>query len=506
MRERQLNSTTHPLTFLLVSSTDHVSPVTGATATVTLSKDGAAFAAPAGAVTEIANGWYALAGNATDRNTLGSLILHATATGADPLDVQYDIVAYDPYDAQRLGLGALPASGTLAVKPAVTLAAADVTGNVAADLQTIKTQVVTCAGAVTVPAATLASTTNITAGTITTATNLTNAPTAGDFTTVMKASLNASTPAGIIGNISGNVSGSVGSLATGAITAASIAAAALNGKGDWLLASSYTAPPSAAVIATAVLTDTTASDFATVGSLGHIIVTQLGGTFTTTGSSVFTAPALANGPSGSGSSPAAIATAIFTDLMASADFSTVGSFGALVKANLDTNVNSRLATSAYAAPDNAGIGNIVAKLPANTIADETLVLNATNAIMTAVGTPMQANALATLAATQPNYAPAKAGDQMDLVIAPNATAITAIQNGLSKPNLAQTIDGTSPLAESYSSGALTLSQALYEIAQVVGENGVTGTTITVRKRDKTTTAATFTVNDSAAPTNRTRAT
>jgi hypothetical protein len=35
-----------------------------------------------------------------------------------------------------------------------------------------------------------------------------------------------------------------------------------------------------------------------------------------------------------------------------------------------------------------------------------------------------------LAATQSNYAPAKAGDKMDLVNAPNATAVTAIQNGL----------------------------------------------------------------------------
>ncbi len=86
-------------------------------------------------------------------------------------------------------------------KPAATLASTDVTGNVAADVQTIKTQTVTCAGGVTVPAATLASTTNITAGTITTvtttttATNLTNAPTAGDFTTAMKTSLNNATPA-----------------------------------------------------------------------------------------------------------------------------------------------------------------------------------------------------------------------------------------------------------------------------------------------------------------------
>lgn len=44
------------------------------------------------------------------------------------------------------------------------------------DLNTIKTQSVTCSGGVTVPAATLASTTNITAGTLTTVTNLTNLP------------------------------------------------------------------------------------------------------------------------------------------------------------------------------------------------------------------------------------------------------------------------------------------------------------------------------------------
>lgn len=62
-------------------------------------------------------------------------------------------------------------------------------GIVKADLDTIKTQTVTCSGGVTVPAATLASTTNITAGTlttVTTTTNLTNLPaiTAGWLTDV----------------------------------------------------------------------------------------------------------------------------------------------------------------------------------------------------------------------------------------------------------------------------------------------------------------------------------
>jgi hypothetical protein len=129
MRERQQNSTAHPIPFLMVASSDHVAGVTGLVPTVTVSKDGGAFAVPAGAVTEIANGFYSLAGNAADRNTLGAFLIHATGAGADPCDAQYTIVGYDPFDGQRLGLTGLPATGTLAVRPAVTLAAADVTGS-----------------------------------------------------------------------------------------------------------------------------------------------------------------------------------------------------------------------------------------------------------------------------------------------------------------------------------------------------------------------------------------
>jgi len=56
---------------------------------------------------------------------------------------------------------------------AVDLSGTNIKTDQKVDLNTIKTQTVTCAGGVTVPAATLASTTNITAGTITTATNVT---------------------------------------------------------------------------------------------------------------------------------------------------------------------------------------------------------------------------------------------------------------------------------------------------------------------------------------------
>lgn len=80
----------------MVDSTDHVTPKTGLSPTVTLSKAGGSFASPSGAVTEIANGWYKVAGNATDTNTLGALILHATGTGADPTDIYFDVIAIDP--------------------------------------------------------------------------------------------------------------------------------------------------------------------------------------------------------------------------------------------------------------------------------------------------------------------------------------------------------------------------------------------------------------------------
>ncbi len=86
----------------------------------------------------------------------------------------------------------------------------------------------------------LATPTNITAGTITTVTNLTNAPTNGDLTATMKASVTtaatAATPiaASVTGNVGGNVVGSVASvtngvtIATGAITAATIATDAID--------------------------------------------------------------------------------------------------------------------------------------------------------------------------------------------------------------------------------------------------------------------------------------
>jgi hypothetical protein len=127
MNQRQLNSTNFPIPFLMVNALDHQTGMTGLTPTVTISKNGGAFAAPSGTVTEIGNGWYVIAGNAADRDTIGDLIIHATATGADPLDGRLTIVPWNPFDGAALGLTRLNATITsrlaladYSVPPAIT--------------------------------------------------------------------------------------------------------------------------------------------------------------------------------------------------------------------------------------------------------------------------------------------------------------------------------------------------------------------------------------------------
>ena len=92
----QSGSTSEPLLFLMVLSSDNITGATGKTPTVTISKNGAAFATPSGAVTEVSHGWYRVAPNASDNGTLGPLLLHADATGCDPCDDQFDIVDFNP--------------------------------------------------------------------------------------------------------------------------------------------------------------------------------------------------------------------------------------------------------------------------------------------------------------------------------------------------------------------------------------------------------------------------
>jgi hypothetical protein len=80
---------------------DHVSPALGMTLAVTLSKNGSAFGAAGATVTERSSGWYQIALSTTDTNTLGDLVVRATAAGCDDAErfVQVAIATNDDLPA-----------------------------------------------------------------------------------------------------------------------------------------------------------------------------------------------------------------------------------------------------------------------------------------------------------------------------------------------------------------------------------------------------------------------
>jgi len=119
----QLGNTRDPLVFPLISPLNHLSPATGLSPAILLSKAGGAYSAALGAVTEILDnlgnhmGMYSVAPNATDANTEGLLALRVqAASGNDPQDIYYYVVNFDPINepasiwsyGQRTVTGAAP--------------------------------------------------------------------------------------------------------------------------------------------------------------------------------------------------------------------------------------------------------------------------------------------------------------------------------------------------------------------------------------------------------------
>lgn len=171
---------------------------------------------------------------------LGGTIPAVSVTGVPLVDLKYVLGTISPATAGSVRADAVTGavgSVTGAVGSvtgavgSVTGAVGSVTARVTANTDQLAGQTVTAAAGVTFPAS-VASPTNITAGTITTVTNLTNAPTAGDLTATMKASVTtaatAATPTAaavtgavgsVTGNVGGSVVGSVGSVTAGVTVA-----------------------------------------------------------------------------------------------------------------------------------------------------------------------------------------------------------------------------------------------------------------------------------------------
>jgi len=88
-------STVYVRTFFMVQSADHITAITGAAPSITLSKNGGAFGAAGGSVAEISGGWYKVSLTTTDTNTLGDLSYVISGTAADPVAFCDQVIAID---------------------------------------------------------------------------------------------------------------------------------------------------------------------------------------------------------------------------------------------------------------------------------------------------------------------------------------------------------------------------------------------------------------------------
>ncbi len=189
MSERIPQSTAIRVPLQAYLSADHITPATGKTIAVTVSKNGAAYGNPSGGptnATPIGNGSYYVDLTTTDTATLGPVFVLGSEGTIDNIIAIYNVVK-----ATNAGFTGIP----------------DAVANANGGLPILSVSGTTLGYTVT---------TVTTTATATTAVNLTNLP----------------------------------ALPSNWITAASITASALNGKGDWLLAANYTTPPTASTIAT----------------------------------------------------------------------------------------------------------------------------------------------------------------------------------------------------------------------------------------------------------------
>lgn len=240
--------------------------------------------------------------------------------------------------------------------------------------------------------------------------------TAGDFTTALsvgKSIMNGvSLGTGLTIATATNVT-TVNGLAANVITAASINAAALNGKGDW----NTTTPPTSAAIATAVWTDTTAGDFTTALSVGKSVM---------------------NGVSlGTGLTIAAVSGAVG---------SVTGAVGSVTGA----------------------VGSV------------------TGAVGSVTG---------------------NVGGNVAGSVASVTAGVTVTTNN-DKTGYALSATGSAAFTESYAAdgATATLPQLLYMTVALLSEFSISGTTLTTKQLDGSTSAGTFTLNSSTSPTSITRAT
>lgn len=263
----------------------------------------------------------------------------------------------------------------------------------------------------------------------------------------------ATFPSGTIANTTNITGGTIAtatnltnlpSIPSNWITAAGITAAALNGKGDWNIGKTGYA-----------LTQTFPTNFSSLGISvgGHISNVD---TLTTyTGDTPQTGDSYARiGAAGAG----------------------LTALGDTRIANLDAAVSTRTK-------------------PADTQAAVTTVTNLTNA-------PTVGDFTATMKTSLNTSTPASITGAVGSVTGTVTVGTNNDKTGYALTSAYDFAKGTVAMTEAYAAknGTLTPAQALYGITQQLGEQSIGGTTMTVKKRDQSTTAKTYTLNDATTPT------
>jgi len=214
--------------------------ITSGTWTVYITKDGGTQTTIAGSVTHEGNGQWTFNLTASEMDA-ATIALTFTHTDASPYTL---VIATDPWVSGTAQAGASTtitlASGAsstdnLYVGDIVLLGDGQcrvITGYVGSTkVATVDrawtTNPSSSSTYVLLPAAAVLAQQTHTNAVVPTVTNLTNAPSSGDFTATMKASIGTAVAASAVASVTGNVAGSVGSVAAGGITASSIASNAI---------------------------------------------------------------------------------------------------------------------------------------------------------------------------------------------------------------------------------------------------------------------------------------
>jgi hypothetical protein len=212
-----------------------------------------------------------------------------------------------------------------------------------------------------------------------------------------------------------------------------------------LASTSYVTPPTTAQLATALWTDLlSGSDFATAGSIGKLLKDDVDAAISsrstyagadTAGTTTLLSRLTAGRATNLDNVDATVSSRMATfTLPANFGALGIGLTGHILNvdtindarlAHLDADVSSR---STYAGADTSGTTTLLSRLTATRAGN----LDNLDATISSLGSPMQAGTV-TLAATQPNYAPAKAGDAMTLAAGERtavATALLDLANGV----------------------------------------------------------------------------